>query len=76
MKDTSWLSEIIQKQTEEFLAKGGKIQVFPPQSFSNKSVALRDETFARYASKKKSHEMSETKAKEQALDIRAWIGFN
>jgi hypothetical protein len=29
MRDNSWLSEIIQKQTEEFLAKGGKIQVFP-----------------------------------------------
>ncbi len=53
MRDNSWLSEIIQKQTEEFLAKGGKIKIVPPQSFSNKSVALRDETFARYASKKK-----------------------
>jgi hypothetical protein len=30
MKDTSWLSEIIQKQTEEFLAKGGKIQSLSP----------------------------------------------
>jgi hypothetical protein len=53
MKDNSWISERIKKETEEFLAKGGKIKVFPPQSFSNKSVALRDETFARYASKKK-----------------------
>jgi len=52
MRDNSWLSEIIQKQTDEFLAKGGKIKVVPPQSFSTKSVALRDETFARYASKK------------------------
>lgn len=54
MKDNSWLSEIIRKQTEEFLAKGGKIQVFPPQEFSNgyETRALRDETFARYTAKK------------------------
>jgi hypothetical protein len=54
MKDTAWLSEIIQKQTEEFLAKGGKIQIIPPQSFSEnyENRALRDETFARYTAKK------------------------
>ena len=54
MKDNSWLSEIIKKQTEEFLAKGGKIQVFPPQAFSNgyEAKSLRDETFARYTAKK------------------------
>jgi|DEB0MinimDraft_6_1074348.scaffolds.fasta_scaffold39822_4 hypothetical protein len=54
MKDTAWLSEIIKKQTEEFLAKGGKIQVFPPQAFSNgyEAKSLRDETFARYTAKK------------------------
>ena len=54
MRDNSWLSEIIQKQTEEFLAKGGKIQVFPPQSFSAgyASKSLSEETYAKYTAKK------------------------
>ena len=54
MKDNSWISERIQKETEEFLAKGGKIKVFPPQSFSkdHENKALRDETFAKYTAKK------------------------
>jgi hypothetical protein len=34
MKDTSHISEAIARHTEEFLAKGGKIKVIPPQTFS------------------------------------------
>ena len=54
MKDNSWISERIQKETEEYLAKGGKIKVFPPQSFSkgHENKALREETFAKYTAKK------------------------
>jgi hypothetical protein len=54
MKDNSWISERIQKETEEFLAKGGKIKVFPPQSFSAgyASKSLSEETYAKYTAKK------------------------
>ena len=54
MKDNSWISERIQKETEEFLVKGGKIKVFPPQSFSAgyASKSLSEETYAKYTAKK------------------------
>ena len=54
MKDTASLSARIQKETEEFLAKGGKIKVIPPQSFSEgfSKRSLSEETYARYTAKK------------------------
>ena len=54
MKDTASLSARIQKETEEFLAKGGKIKIIPPQSFSESfsKKTLSEETYARYTAKK------------------------
>ena len=54
MKDTASISARIQKETEEFLAKGGKIKVIPPQCFSENfsRKTLSEETYARYTAKK------------------------
>jgi hypothetical protein len=54
MKDTASISARLQKETEEFLAKGGKIKVIPPQSFSESfsKKTLSEETYARYTAKK------------------------
>ena len=54
MKDTASISARIQQETEEFLAKGGKIKIIPPQSFSEgfSKRSLSEETYARYTAKK------------------------
>jgi len=41
MKDTSHIREAVERHTEEFLAKGGKITVIPPQTFSTSGDTVR-----------------------------------